>query len=335
MAAAVLLGAGANISRAQALPPGVQDVVKLAQAGISDDIILNQIKNNGAIYSLTADQIILLKSQGVSQPVIRALLSGSAAPLPAASPAPAAPLAVAPAPPAVQVPASVAPAVSLDSFQAQLAPYGNWMQVPGYGLCWQPAVAVTDLSWRPYFNQGHWIYTDAGWSWQSDYAWGNIVFHYGRWCRADARWVWVPGYDYAPAWVCWREADGYCGWAPLPPAATFTAGVGLFFNGQVAVDMDFGLGFEAFTFVAYDHFWDNDYRPFLLPHDRLELVFRGSRIANGYRMDHGRFVMEGLGHDHMAALTHHDVRIERDIHDVRPQGRGDFDAHKGRDERHN
>ncbi len=334
LAAGVLLGAGANIGHAQALPPGVQDVVKLAQAGISDDIILNQLKNNGAIYNLTADQIILLKNQGVSQPVIKALLTGSAAPIPAAAPPATVPV-PAPAPaPAENVPISVAPAPSLDSYQAQLAPYGNWIQVPGYGLCWQPAVAMTDLSWRPYFNQGHWIYTDAGWSWQSDYAWGNIVFHYGRWCHVAAHWVWVPGYDYAPAWVCWRETDGYCGWAPLPPAATYQVGIGLLFNGHVAVDVDFGLDMDAFTFVAYDHFWDYDLHSFLLPHDRLVGVFRDSRIANGYRVDHGRFVVKGLGHDHIAAVTHHDVRIERDVHDARPQGRGDYDGHGSRDDKH-
>ncbi len=40
------------------LPPGVQDVVKLARAGLSDDVILAQIKSAGASYALTADQII-------------------------------------------------------------------------------------------------------------------------------------------------------------------------------------------------------------------------------------------------------------------------------------
>jgi hypothetical protein len=338
MAAAVLLGAGANVCRAQALPPGVQDVVKLAQAGVSDDIILSQIKNTGASYNLTADQIILLKNQGVSQPVIKALLSGSGAPTPATIPAPAAPPAAVAVPPttpapAVEVPTSATPVPGLDGFQTQLAPYGTWIQVPGYGLCWQPAVAVTDLSWRPYFNQGHWIYTDTGWSWQSDYSWGGIVFHYGRWSRFNAHWIWVPGYDWAPAWVCWREADGYCGWAPLPPSVTYQAGVGLFFNGHLALDVDFGLDLDVFTFVAYDHFWDYNLHPFLLPHDRLEVVFRGSRVANGYRMDHGRFVIEGLGHDHMTALTHHEAKPERDIHDSRLQGHGNFDDRSGRDDR--
>ena len=101
----------------------------------------------------------------------------------------------------------------------------------------------------------------------------------------------------------------------------------------VALDVDFGLGIDAFTFVAYDHFWDLDCRPFLLPRERLELVFHGSRIVNGYRVDHGRFVIEGLGHDHMAVLTHRDVRVERDFHDARPAGRGKFDDRNFHDNR--
>lgn len=335
LAAVVLLGAGANLSRAQALPPGVQDVVKLTQAGIADDVILSQIRNNQATYSLTADQIIALKNQGVSQPVIKALIGGGGA-APVTTPVPMPVLTPAPAPaPVVETPVAGAPAVSLESFQAQLAPSGSWLQVPGLGLCWQPTITVSDPNWRPYFDHGHWIYTDAGWSWQSDYTWGNIVFHYGRWHHFNAHWVWVPGYDYAPAWVCWREADGYCGWAPLPPAAVYKAGVGLHFNGAVALDVDFGLGIDAFTFVANDHFWDLDYRPFILPRERLELVFHGSRIVNGYRVDHGRFVIEGLGYDHMSVLTHHNVRLERDSHDVHPGGHGNFgdrNFHDNRDQ---
>ena len=123
---------------------------------------------------------------------------------------------------AVQQPV-VAAAPSLDYFQSQLAPYGNWLNLPGYGLCWQPAV---DFGWRPYFDGGHWEYTDAGWYWQSDYTWGDIAFHYGRWAYTASGWVWVPGYEYAPAWVVWRHADvdGYVGWAALPPGAVFVNG---------------------------------------------------------------------------------------------------------------
>src|SRR5271169_6217345 len=57
------------------LPPGVQDAIKLSKAGMSEDLILAQIKNGGTSYNLNADQIIYLKSQGLSQNVITALLT--------------------------------------------------------------------------------------------------------------------------------------------------------------------------------------------------------------------------------------------------------------------
>jgi hypothetical protein len=319
-----LLACGSGISYAQPaavnLPPGVQDVVKLAHAGLSDDVILTQLKANGAFYSLTAEQIICLKDQGVSQTVIKALLGNSGAAAPAnTAPAPRPPVpdtSTVPTAPTVAAPTASNP--SLDSFRSQLVPYGNWIQVPGYGLCWQPTVAVTDVSWRPYFTSGHWVYSDDGWVWQSDYAWGATVFHYGRWIRVGVGWVWVPGYDYAPAWVCWRQLDGYFGWAPLPPAAVFRVGVGLFFRDRLAVDVDFGLGVDAFTFVAYDHFWDHDLRLFLVPHERAEVLFRDSRVTNGYRVDRGRFFVEGPGHDHIIAMTHRDVRGHGAVRESRP-----------------
>jgi hypothetical protein len=339
VAAFVFLGLNVTVCSAQDFPAGVQEVIKLTQAGIGDDVILAQIKNANTTYNLSADQIITLKNDGVSQPVIKALLTSGGTPAPATPPAPApAPAPAAPAPavttvvpaPTTPPPDASAPAVSMDSFQTQLAPYGTWIQVPGLGLCWQPTVAVTDPLWRPYFNDGNWAYTDAGWSWQSDYPWGDTVFHYGRWLFHNGAWIWVPGYDWAPAWVCWREADGYCGWAPLPPGAIYRPGLGLYYNGSLALDVDFGLGMDAFVFVPFDHFWDHNLRLYMLPHDRLGFVFHSSWVANGYRVDHGHFVMEGLGHDHMVGLTHHDYHM--DVHNSYYHG-GYYDNH-GYDNHH-
>jgi hypothetical protein len=321
---------------APSLPPGVQDVVKLVKAGLSEEVVLAHIKNAGAFYNLSADQLIYVHDQGVTENELKALL-GSGSPTVPANPAPApaptpvvnssAPMSATPAPApapasATYAPVPVAPAApiapavpmaqpgTLDSYQAQLAPYGTWMNLPGYGICWRPSVAAADPYWRPYCDQGHWVYTADGWFWRSDYPWGDIVFHYGRWSRDSLGWVWVPGYDWAPAWVCWRRADGYCGWAPLPPGAVFRAGVGLWFGGHLAVDVDFGLGPDAFTFVPYDRFWDHNLHAYLLPHERVGIFFGRSVVMNGYRLDHGRFVVEGLGRERMASLTHHDIRVE-------------------------
>lgn len=202
-------------------------------------------------------------------------------------------------------------------FQSQLAPYGNWITVPGYGLCWQPAV---NPGWRPYYDGGYWQYTDAGWYWQSDYPWGDIAFHYGRWAYTAYGWVWVPGYDYAPAWVVWRHADsdGYVGWAPLPPGAVFVNG-GWMYNGvSVGADFDFGLGVNFFAFVSYDHFWEHDFRHWVVPHDRVVYLYHRSAVINHYQFDHGRFVNVGIGRDRMAGFTHRDVNVIA-VHDLRAQ----------------
>ena len=218
----------------------------------------------------------------------------------------------APAPVPVAADAPPVPSTpTLDYFQQQLTPYGTWVNVPGYGTCWQPAVGP---GWRPYYDGGHWEYTDAGYYWQSDYPWGDITFHYGRWAYAnlgtDPSWVWVPGFEYAPAWVVWRhdDDDGYIGWAPLPPGAAFVNGDWYFHGGRVGVGFDFGLGAGFFTFVGYDHFWEHNYRAWVVPHDRVYFAYHHSGIVATYRFDHGVFINVGMPHDRMVVYTHHDFR---------------------------
>jgi len=357
---------GATAAHAQAasgtLSPGVQEVVKLTQAHMGDDVILAYIHNSGASYNLSADDILYLNSQGVSQPVISALLQAKGP----AGPPPSAPVVSNPAPPpsypapdaAPQVvppggvppeqsyaapstpPPSVGEAptgsdVTLGYFQNQLAPYGQWVSVPDYGQCWVPTVESQVPDWRPYLNGGHWEYTENGWFWASDYPWGEYVFHYGRWARvAPYGWVWVPGYHWGPAWVSWRNADasGYCGWAPLPPGARFDPGVGIIWNGSVAVDTDFGLAPDMYVFVPFDHFWVHDYGLWVAPPWRASGLFRGSVVLNGYGFVGGRFMINGIGRDRIAFLTHHDVPFFsigfRDSHIAHDRA-GDFDRGRG------
>jgi len=127
-------------------------------------------------------------------------------------------------------------AVSFDFFYDSLAPYGDWVEVDNYGLCWQPT--GTDPNWSPY-TDGYWAYTDAGWTWVSYEDFGGIVYHYGRWMRLEeGRWVWVPDYEWAPAWVSWRSSDDYVGWAPLPPWARWRRDVGI----SVWADNEYDIG---------------------------------------------------------------------------------------------
>jgi hypothetical protein len=330
------------------LSPDLQEVVTLSHEQMGDEVITNYVKSTGKSYQLTADQIIYLKNQGVSSTVLSALIQtasmgGNPAPAPeqvveAANPPPMtskpapppsattdAPSAAAlnvVTPPLVPTPsAAPAPDVNLAYFQTQLAPFGTWVQVPGYGLCWYPNLAIAaNPDWRPYYDMGHWVQTDNGLFWASDYTWGDIPFHYGRWIiQPGYGWLWVPDYTWGPAWVCWRQADadGCIGWAPLPVGAVFVGGAWTF--GGVRIDVatcDFGLGVNFFVFVGCDHFHESFFRmrghewAYHVPPQRVHDFYRRSIIHNDFHRDeHGRFVNDGIGHQRMEQLTHN--RIEQ------------------------
>ncbi len=117
----------------------------------------------------------------------------------------------------------------VSAFQDQLSPYGEWVDMPPYGMVWKPAILDSDPCWRPYYVGGHWVWTSFGWYWQSDYPWGWATFHYGRWLSVPTyRWVWVPDCTWGPAWVTWRYSSDYCGWAPLPPSVCYRPGHGFY-----------------------------------------------------------------------------------------------------------
>lgn len=138
---------------------------------------------------------------------------------------------------------SKADSVSVDLFYDDLSQYGDWVEVGDYGYCWHPRDVAND--WRPY-NDGNWVYTDAGWTWVSQEPYGWAVYHYGRWLRIeDTGWVWVPGSEWAPAWVSWRRSPKYVGWAPLPPEATFRREVGF----SAWVDSYYDIGPTYYSFV--------------------------------------------------------------------------------------
>jgi hypothetical protein len=56
---------------------GVADVKALAKAGLSEGVILNQVRNSGVVYHLTAVEIIDLKQSGVAEKVINAMISSA------------------------------------------------------------------------------------------------------------------------------------------------------------------------------------------------------------------------------------------------------------------
>jgi hypothetical protein len=168
-------------------------------------------------------------------------------------------------------PASRAAAVSISAgiqinavgdFYQPLSVYGSWVDAPSYGRCWHPARVTAE--WRPY-SQGHWEYTDVGWYWISDEPFGWATFHYGSWVNdPQYGWIWIPGIEWSPAWVVWRESDTYIGWAPCGP------------NLAVASP-------SLFVFVEAQHFCD-PIRPTTVIVNNTRII-NNTRIVNNFRSE--------------------------------------------------
>ena len=81
---------------------------------------------------------------------------------------------------------------------SDLAYYGNFSSVPGYGMMWQPYLA--GMGWDP-FMDGAWAFNSGwGFGWVSAYQWGWTPYHYGSWAFIPGYgWGWQPG----GAWNNW------------------------------------------------------------------------------------------------------------------------------------
>jgi Family of unknown function (DUF6600) len=189
-------------------------------------------------------------------------------------------------------PGGTSPAdVSFGSFYDQLAPYGEWYHHPRWGDVWHPLQVGADF--RPYVR-GHWAdANEFGWTWVSDYPWGDIPFHYGRWVFDPYDgWLWVPGYVWSPAWVVWRSGGGTVGWFPMPPDDQFLAGYDVY-----RTDWNWNRGFgyrdwygpsfalnsllTAWVFVDLAHFGDRDYARYVRPQNQyVTIINRTTNVTN-------------------------------------------------------
>lgn len=319
------------------MPPTVDEVIDLAQSQVGDAVLIEYIKKSTTPFELSADQVIYLNDIGLSEQVLTVLVERSRE-LQSAAAVQAAPAAAALAPEPAPAPAQPAPPVYVESapapatvpaeapqtvysqpvtqvtqnyYYSALSPYGAWVEIPSYGWCWRPTVAVMDPYWRPYFHGGRWLYTDSGWYWQSSYSWGWAPFHYGTWYQSPVcGWVWAPGYTWAPAWVTWRYTDAYCGWAPLPPGCGWGAGIGLTFHGsRVSVGFSFGLGWDYFNFVHYNHFCDPHPYRHRLPRHEITTVYNNSTVINNYHYGKNSTVINnGIPPQRITAVTRSEIR---------------------------
>jgi hypothetical protein len=190
----------------------------------------------------------------------------------------------------VQVGPSGRSTVDVGFFYDDLAPYGNWVERPQYGWVWTPrAVAST---WHPY-QEGHWVWTDEGWTWISDEPYGWATYHYGRWYDdPDYGWEWIPGDEYAPAWVSWQESDDYIGWAPLPPSVSFRVG-----------RLDVRLAPETYVFVPTRQFLAPRISQYAVPRAERDRIFVRTRNVTDYQIVNRRVVNRGISVDRIQRVV--------------------------------
>ncbi|MED5418083.1 MAG: DUF6600 domain-containing protein [Verrucomicrobiota bacterium] len=184
---------------------------------------------------------------------------------------------------AVAIEATV-PAVLLDTgdhqiFFAELSRFGEWFETRDYGFVWQPSDLQTDSAWRPY-TRGRWVNSDQGWTWLSDEPFGWAVYHYGRWVLlAEHGWVWVPGDDWAPAWVSWRQNDDYLGWAPLPPETLYDE----VYDYDPGIDLAYDVSPDYYNFVPVDHFYE-PVQPHCVPRVTVITIIINTRNVTRFSM---------------------------------------------------
>jgi probable HAF family extracellular repeat protein len=161
-----------------------------------------------------------------------------------------------------------------DVFYSRLSSEGSWVEAGNYGYCFRPRVAE---DWRPY-RDGHWVWTDRGWYWDSNERFGWATYHYGRWVRIGGTgWCWVPGRQWAPAWVSWRESNEHVGWAPLPPEADVSAQVSI----SSWSDSYYDIGPSAYCFIRYSHWSAPSYARYIEPRaQNVQIINQTKNVTN-------------------------------------------------------
>ncbi|QDK81170.1 hypothetical protein EXU85_22185 [Spirosoma sp. KCTC 42546] len=193
--------------------------------------------------------------------------------------------------------------VPVESFYNELAPYGQWIQHPGYGNVWLPNAGP---DFQPYASAGHWVVTEYGNTWVSDYPWGWAPFHYGRWIfdQAFGGWLWIPGSDWGPAWVSWRSGGGYYGWAPLAPGW----------------DINVNINIPAFywTFVPQIYITSPNLYSYYVPRPQVVNIYQNTIIFNNIYRSNNRAYVYGPPRGDIERITRRSVPIYRIDHMDRP-----------------
>lgn len=195
--------------------------------------------------------------------------------------------------------------ISLQVFYDELSYYGDWVNNPDYGYVWRPDVG---RDFRPYYTNGHWVMTEYGNTWVSDYEWGWAPFHYGRWFYDDYDgWIWAPETEWGPAWVSWRTGGGYYGWAPLGPQVNININIGRRY--YVPDNYWVFIPQRCIYYPSYNRYWE--------PRRNVCIVHNTTIINNIYTNRNVNYYT-GPRADDIRRATRQDVPMYRVADDTRP-----------------
>lgn len=197
--------------------------------------------------------------------------------------------------------------ISLQVFYDEMAPYGDWVNNPDYGYVWRPNVG---RDFKPYYTNGHWLMTEFGNTWVSNYDWGWAPFHYGRWFYDDYDgWVWAPDTEWGPAWVNWRSGGGYYGWAPLAPRVSININFGNRNSYYVPDNYWVFIPQRCIYYPSYGRYWEPG---------RNVYIVNNTTIINNINTNRNVRYYSGPRPDEVRRATRQDVPIYRTADNVRP-----------------
>ncbi len=149
---------------------GLTQVLQLAQAKVGDSTIIAYIKNSGNSYDLSADQIIYLRQQGLSDAVLTTMLTQPRPGLAVAAPTTPAPTPETVSTPAPATSSTVAPAAVATTTVAPTVTYVQTVPATVYNYsqpcyyptyAWFPPVSFS-FGWGGGWHGGGW-HGGGGW----------------------------------------------------------------------------------------------------------------------------------------------------------------------------
>ena len=183
-------------------------------------------------------------------------------------------------------------------FYDYLSPYGVWVNYAPYGFVWIPY--NVGYGWRPY-THGRWVWSAHGWTWVSLFEWGWAPFHYGRWgWDYSLGWYWVPGSLWGPAWVTWRHGSVHIGWAPLPPDAMFTWGIGV-------ERLPYPIPDTLWIFVDGRYFLHSGLYQYTLPVERNYTIIKKTMIQTNIVHRNQLVINKGIDVETVGRITNRKV----------------------------